>query len=175
MVADISGLSLEDQQELEAVNQEVAQERTSMPSPAFIMPPRPKEEPGTIVQWRVEQAKRLEEKDAKEAETMAKLRDEAQQELKDWYKRYEDNLSKTKESNREDEKEFLFNDISPGTEWERVTKLCDFSGKNANKNSTRQGHVQNEVYFDQFETARNERSQLNLMMQSWWKTIQKAL
>jgi hypothetical protein len=72
------------QQELEAVNQEVAQERTSTPSPAFIMPPRPKEEPGTIVQWRVEQAKRLEEKDAKEAETMAKLRDEAQQELKDW-------------------------------------------------------------------------------------------
>ena len=48
------------------------------------MSPRPKEEPGTIVQWRVEQAKRLEEKDAKEAETMAKLRDEAQQELKDW-------------------------------------------------------------------------------------------
>jgi len=137
VIADISGLSLEDQQELEAVNQEVAQERTSTPSPAFIMPPRPKEEPGTIVQWRVEQAKRLEEKDAKEAETMAKLRDEAQQELKDWYKRYEDNLSKTKESNREDEKEFVFNDISPGTEWERVTKLCDFSGKNANKNSTK--------------------------------------
>ena len=40
VVADISGLSLEDQQELEAVNQEVAQERTSTPSPAFIMPPR---------------------------------------------------------------------------------------------------------------------------------------
>ena len=40
VIADISGLSLEDQQELEAVNQEVAQERTSTPSPAFIMPPR---------------------------------------------------------------------------------------------------------------------------------------
>ena len=53
------------------------------------------------------------------------------------YKRYEENLNKTKESNREDEKEFVFNDISPGTEWERVTKLCDFSGKNANKNSTK--------------------------------------
>ena len=50
----------------------------------YELSPRPKEEPGTIVQWRVEQAKRLEEKDAKEAETMAKLRDEAQQELKDW-------------------------------------------------------------------------------------------
>merc|ERR1712039_497105 len=115
VIAHMEGLSLEDQQELEAVNHEVAQERTTTPSPAFVMPPRPNEE----------------------AETMAKLRDEAQQELKDWYKRYEENLSKTKESNREDEKEFVFNDISPGTEWERVTKLCDFSGKNANKNSTK--------------------------------------
>ena len=55
------------------------------------------------------------------------------------YKRYEDNLSKTKETNRESEKEFVaeVNDITPGTEWERVTKLCDFSGKNANKNCTK--------------------------------------
>merc|ERR1712109_193770 len=120
VIAHMEGLSLEDQQELEAVNHEVAQERTTTPSPAFVMPPRPKEEPETIRQWREEQAKRLEEKDAK-----------------DWYKRYEENLNKTKESNREDEKEFVFNDISPGTEWERVTKLCDFSGKNANKNSTK--------------------------------------
>ena len=32
---------------------------------------------------------------------------------------------------------FLLPFFSPGTEWERVTKLCDFSGKNANKNSTK--------------------------------------
>merc|ERR1719219_247838 len=134
---NIENLSFEDQQELDAVNKEVAQERTTTPSPAFVMPPRPKEEPEKIIMWRQEQAKRLEEKDAKESETMAKLRDEAQQELKDWYKRYEENLSKTKESNREDEKEFVFNEIKDGTEWERVTKLCDFSGKNANKNSTK--------------------------------------
>ena len=55
------------------------------------------------------------------------------------YKRYEENLDKTKKNNREDEKEFVaeVNDITPGTEWERVTKLCDFSGKNANKNSAK--------------------------------------
>ena len=55
------------------------------------------------------------------------------------YKRYDDNLSKTKADNRESEKEFVaeVNDITPGTEWERVTKLCDFSGKNANKNSAK--------------------------------------
>ena len=29
------------------------------------------------------------------------------------------------------------NDITPGTEWDRVTKLCDFGGKNANKNSSK--------------------------------------
>merc|ERR1719412_29039 len=136
---NIENLSFEDQQELEAVNKEGAIERTTTPSPAFVMPPRPKEEPETIKQWRQEQAKRLEEKDAKEAETMTKLREEAQQELKDWYKRYDENLSKTKQANRDTEKEFVaeVNDIAPGTEWERVTKLCDFSGKNANKNSVK--------------------------------------
>ena len=46
-------------------------------------------------------------------------------------------MAKTKATNREEEKEFVFNDISPGTEWERVNQLCDFSGKNANKNSTK--------------------------------------
>merc|ERR1711993_87691 len=86
-----------------------------------------------------DQEKRLQEKDAKEEETMAQLRDEAKKDLDEWYKRYEDNLSKTKADNRESEKEFVaeVNDITPGTEWERVTKLCDFSGKNANKNSVK--------------------------------------
>ena len=48
-------------------------------------------------------------------------------------------MSKTKNDNRENEKEFVaeVNDITPGTEWERVAKLCDFSGKNANKNSVK--------------------------------------
>ena len=151
------------------ITKEVAQERKNTPSPAFILPQRPKEELGTILQWRVELAKRLEEKDAKESETMAKYRYKAQQELKDWYKRYEDNLSKTKESNCENGKEFMFDDINPGTKWERVTTLCNLSGKNANKNKTKAMSVQNEVHFNQCETARNEQSQerqLNPVMQS---------
>ena len=81
---DISNLSIEDQAELEAVNQEAKIERTTTPSPAFIMPPRPKEEPETIKQWRLEQEKRLQEKDAKEEETMAQLRDEAKKDLEEW-------------------------------------------------------------------------------------------
>ena len=81
---DISNLSIEDQAELEAVNQEAKIERTTTPSPAFIMPPRPKEEPETIKQWRLDQEKRLQEKDAKEEETMAQLRDEAKKDLEEW-------------------------------------------------------------------------------------------
>ena len=81
---DISNLSIEDQEELKAVNQEVNVERTSTPSPAFVMPPRPKEEPETIKQWRLDQEKRLQEKDAKEEEAMAQLRDEAKKDLEEW-------------------------------------------------------------------------------------------
>lgn len=143
-------LSVEDQEQIDEVNRDLnemqlkddqtdGENRNKTPSPAFVMPPRPKEEPETIRLWREQQSKRLEEKDAKEAEMMTKMREEAQQELKDWYKRYEENLDKTKKNNREDEKEFVaeVNDITPGTEWDRVTKLCDFSGKNANKNSAK--------------------------------------
>ena len=52
------------------------------------------------------------------------------------YKHYEEQLTKTKASNRETEKEFVadVNDITPGTEWERVSKLCDFNAK-TNKNA----------------------------------------
>jgi len=101
---NMEGLSLEDRQEIEEVNREGEVERTKTPSPAFVMPPRPKEEPETIRLWREQQSKLLEEKDAKEAEMMTKMKNEAEQELKDWYKRYQDNLDKTKKTNREDEK-----------------------------------------------------------------------
>lgn len=51
------------------------------------------------------------------------------------YKKYEEQLNKTKEDNRLEEKTFVaeMNEISPGTEWERVSKLCEFNQKN-NKN-----------------------------------------
>merc|ERR1711997_524667 len=136
----VQSLSIEDQEEIVAANQaqanlELAQGRNDLaPSPAFMMPPRPQEEPEKMKQWRIEQTKRLDEKDAKEAEMMATLKAEAQQELNEWYKRYDDKLAKTKEDNRQNELEFIngVNDIKPGTEWERVNKLCDFrhvSGK----------------------------------------------
>merc|ERR1712059_108102 len=64
------------------------------------------------------------------------LRDKAKQELEDWYKHYEDQLAKSKTVNREREEEFVaevggMNHITPGSEWERVAKHCDFSAKAA--------------------------------------------
>merc|ERR1712201_30132 len=100
------------------------------------MPPRPKEEPETIKKWGEEQEMRLKEKDEAEQVKMNELREQAKKELDDWYKHYEEQLNKTKVTNRESEKEFVaeINDISPGSEWERVNKLVDFNTK-ANKNT----------------------------------------
>jgi len=105
-------------------------------SPRFIMPARPKEEPETIKKWREEQEMRLKEKDETEQIRMNELREQAKKELDDWYKHYEEQLNKTKVVNRESEKEFIaeVNDITPGTEWERVNKLVDFNTK-ASKNT----------------------------------------
>merc|ERR1712150_275772 len=64
------------------------------------------------------------------------LREQAKKELDDWYKHYEEQLNKTKVTNRESEKEFVaeVNDIRPGSEWERVNKLVDFNTK-SNRNT----------------------------------------
>merc|ERR1712179_729609 len=92
---------------------------------------RPSEEPETIRKWREEYVEILKDKDIKEQEMMEKLRENAKKELEDWYKHYNDGLEKTKEENRECEKEFVvtLNDIVPGTQWERINKLCDFNTK----------------------------------------------
>ena len=49
------------------------------------------------------------------------------------YKKYNEQLEKTKSDNRAAEKGFVaaMDPIEPGTEWERVTKLCEFNAKNA--------------------------------------------
>merc|ERR1712141_788981 len=90
----------------------------------------------TIRKWREEQEQLLKEKDATEQIKMNELREQAKKELDDWYKHYEEQLNKTKVTNRESEKEFVaeINDIRPGSEWERVNKLVDFNTK-ANKNT----------------------------------------
>jgi hypothetical protein len=45
------------------------------------------------------------------------------------YARYDEQLAKTKAFNREKEQDFVapIDEIVPGTEWERVSKLCNFN------------------------------------------------
>ena len=90
------------------------------------------EEPEFMRKWREEQQERLRKKDEDETAAMEELKQKAQQELVDWYKRYESQVEQTRSSNREEEGQHEnteMNHIEPGTEWERVAKHCDFSAK----------------------------------------------
>ncbi|XP_072383321.1 clathrin light chain [Diabrotica undecimpunctata] len=88
-------------------------------------------EPEKIRLWREEQIKRLEEKDLEEEKKKQELREIAKKELEDWYKNHEEAIAKTKAANRNAEKQFVAEDdeLEPGTEWERIAKLCDFNPK----------------------------------------------
>jgi len=92
-----------------------------------------REEPERIRKWREEQKQRLEEKDREEEKKKLELREQAKKELEDWYKHHEETISKTKASNRNAEKQFVAEtaEIEPGTEWERIAKLCDFNPKSS--------------------------------------------
>merc|ERR1719430_579705 len=91
-----------------------------------------REEPECLKRWKIEQEEMLRQKDADEQVMMEELRVKAAQELADWYKQYEEQLEKTRKSNKEQEKAQEVpevNGIVPGQEWERVSKHCDFSAK----------------------------------------------
>ncbi|XP_058837500.1 clathrin light chain isoform X3 [Topomyia yanbarensis] len=106
----------------------------------YTVPKQVTEEPERIRKWREEQKTRLEEKDREEERKKEELREQARKELEDWYKHHEEAISKTKAANRESaknaEKQFVAetDEIEPGTEWERIAKLCDFNPK-TNKSS----------------------------------------
>ncbi|CAK9804762.1 Clathrin light chain [Anthophora plagiata] len=111
------------------------------PSEAQTLPviestPKPlpvKEEPEKIRKWREEQKARLEEKDAEEEKKKEEWREAASKELEEWYKHHAEAISKTKTTNRNAEKQFVAeaDEVEPGTEWERITKLCDFNPKSS--------------------------------------------
>lgn len=88
-------------------------------------------EPEKIRKWREEQKTRLEEKDKEEEQKKEELRLQAKVELEDWLRQTEETIAKTKAASRGAEKEDSFEngDIEPGTEWERIAKLCDFNPK----------------------------------------------
>jgi len=92
-----------------------------------------REEPEKIRLWREEQIKRMEEKDKLEEQAKEELRLKAKAELEEWYKQHEEQVAKTRQANRSAEKELVAETtaIEPGTEWERISKLCDFNPKTA--------------------------------------------
>ncbi|XP_064480666.1 clathrin light chain-like [Ornithodoros turicata] len=105
---------------------------SEFPEPA----PRPiaREEPEKIKTWREEQKMMLEQKDAEEEEKKSELRAGAKKELDDWYARYNEQIEKSKQTNRNSEKEWVLDrdsKSSNGQEWETIAKLCDFNPKAA--------------------------------------------
>ncbi|KAF4526890.1 hypothetical protein B566_EDAN014512 [Ephemera danica] len=131
-------------------------EKNKIVADMFANQPTPKvmrEEPEKIRKWREEQKKRLEEKDAAEERAKEELRETAKKELEEWYKHHAEQIAKTKAANscyfaavrdifsksivivphRNAEKQFVaeVDEIEPGTEWERIAKLCDFNPKSS--------------------------------------------
>ncbi|XP_031793117.1 clathrin light chain A isoform X3 [Sarcophilus harrisii] len=102
-------------------------------------------EPESIRKWREEQMKRLEVLDANSQKQEAEWKEKAIKELEEWYARQDEQLQKTKVNNstninhpcyslEQAAEEAFVNDVeetSPGTEWERVARLCDFNPKSS--------------------------------------------
>uniref|UniRef100_A0A1B6CY03 Clathrin light chain n=1 Tax=Clastoptera arizonana TaxID=38151 RepID=A0A1B6CY03_9HEMI len=92
-----------------------------------------REEPEKIKKWREDQKKSLEEKDQNEEKKKLEWHESAKKELEEWYKHHDELIAKTKATNRNAEKQFVAETdaIEPGTEWERIAKLCDFNPKSS--------------------------------------------
>ncbi|CAL1281250.1 unnamed protein product [Larinioides sclopetarius] len=92
-----------------------------------------REEPQKIKTWREEQQKMLEIKDEEEEKKKLELRESAKKELDDWYARYREQIEKSKLNNRTAEKDWIAerDAESPGQEWERIARLCDFNPKSS--------------------------------------------
>ncbi|XP_040217761.1 clathrin light chain A isoform X3 [Rana temporaria] len=90
-------------------------------------------EPESIRKWREEQRSRLEVLDANSRMQEGEWKEKAAKELDEWYIRQDELLQKTKANNRAAEEAFVSDveESTPGTEWERVARLCDFNPKSS--------------------------------------------
>ncbi|KAG8595024.1 hypothetical protein GDO81_001394 [Engystomops pustulosus] len=90
-------------------------------------------EPESIRKWREEQRSRLEILDANSRKQETEWKEKAGKELEEWYTRQDELLQKTKANNRAAEEAFVSDaeETAPGTEWERVARLCDFNPKSS--------------------------------------------
>ncbi|XP_008292434.1 clathrin light chain A [Stegastes partitus] len=90
-------------------------------------------EPESLRKWREEQRERLELLDANSRKQESEWKEKAKVELEEWHARQNEQLEKTKTNNRAAE-EAMISDLdenNPGTEWERVARLCDFNPKSS--------------------------------------------
>ncbi|XP_016141809.1 clathrin light chain B isoform X2 [Sinocyclocheilus grahami] len=90
-----------------------------------------RQEPESLRKWREEQKARLEELDAASKAAEAVWREKARKELEDWQVHQSEQMEKNKANNRVSEEAFLkdCDDDRPGTEWDKVARLCDFNPK----------------------------------------------
>ncbi|XP_055499036.1 clathrin light chain B-like [Leucoraja erinacea] len=119
--------------EINAVNGEVYQESNG-PSDSYAAIARAdrlSQEPESIRKWREEQITRLENLDAASRKAELEWKEKARKELDEWYIRQNEQLEKMKKHNRAAEEAFVQDceEDTPGTEWERVARLCDFNPK----------------------------------------------
>ncbi|XP_068443196.1 clathrin light chain B isoform X3 [Clinocottus analis] len=90
-----------------------------------------RQEPESLRKWREEQRTRLEALDLASKAAEEEWREKAKKELEDWHVHQNEQMEKNKVNNRASEEDFLTEDNSdnPGSEWERVARLCDFNPK----------------------------------------------
>ncbi|XP_019938376.1 clathrin light chain B isoform X2 [Paralichthys olivaceus] len=108
-----------------------------------------RQEPESLRKWREEQKTRLEVLDSASKAAEAEWREKAKKELEDWHVHQNEQMEKNKANNRIADKAFYKqpnSDVigfvaseeaflaetdgdSPGSEWERVARLCDFNPK----------------------------------------------
>lgn len=90
-----------------------------------------RQEPESLRKWREEQKTRLEALDSASKAAEAEWREKAKKELEDWHVHQTEQMEKNKANNRASEEAFLAESDgdSPGSEWERVARLCDFNPK----------------------------------------------
>ncbi|XP_019938391.1 clathrin light chain B isoform X4 [Paralichthys olivaceus] len=90
-----------------------------------------RQEPESLRKWREEQKTRLEVLDSASKAAEAEWREKAKKELEDWHVHQNEQMEKNKANNRASEEAFLAetDGDSPGSEWERVARLCDFNPK----------------------------------------------
>ncbi|XP_076842537.1 clathrin light chain B isoform X6 [Brachyhypopomus gauderio] len=90
-----------------------------------------RQEPESLRKWREEQKARLERLDTASKAAEVEWKEKAKKELEDWHLHQQEQMEKNKVNNRASEDAFLkeCDDNSPGSEWEKVARLCDFNPK----------------------------------------------